>query len=122
MYTSFTGCTILLFSASQKLLELCGEEVGQDLSYASSHLNVLSLCSYDNPLARKLYTTLQVIFNDIRDIVVSPVYHKMRKLHVTIKDVALVPPSHYDAVEGAEEVSKTILDLTRRIMGILQER
>ena len=39
-YTSFTGCAILLFSASQKLLELRAEEVGQDLSYASPHLNV----------------------------------------------------------------------------------
>jgi len=73
-------------------------------------------------MARELYTTLQVIFNDIREIAVSPVYHKMRELHVTVKDVALVPLSHYDAVEGAEEVSKAMLDLSRRIMGVLQER
>jgi len=120
-YTSFTGCTILMFSASQKMFEFRGEEIGQDLSYACSHLNVLSLCSYDNPMARKLYITLQVIFNDIREISVSPIYHKMRELHVTVKDVSLVPPSHYDAVEGAQEVSETMLDLTKRILGVLQE-
>ena len=120
-YTSFTGCAIILFVASQKLLELSGEEVCQDLLYASSHLNVLSFCSYDNVVARKLYTALQIIFNDIREVVVSPVYCKMRRLHIVVKDVAFVPPSYYDAVEGAEEVSKTILDLTRRIMGVLSE-
>lgn len=121
LYTSFTGCALLLFSASQKLLELCGEETSQDLSYASSHLNVLSFCSYDNAVARKLRTALQIIFNDIREVVVSPVYGKMRELHIVVKDVAFVPVSHYDAVEGAEEVSKNILDLTRRTIGLLQE-
>lgn len=121
VYTSFTGCTILLFSASQKLLKLFGEEIGQELSYASSHLNVLSLCSYDNAIAKELYTPLQIVFNDIREVAVSPVYRTMRDMNIVVKDVALVPLSHYDAVEGAEEVIRTILDLTRRIMGILQE-
>jgi hypothetical protein len=121
-YTSFTGCAILLFSASQKLLELLGEETGQDLAYASSHLNVLSLCSYDNPSARRLYIPLQIIYNDIREVIVLPVYHKMRELHIIVKDAAHLPPSHYDRVEGAEEVSKTILDLTRRITDTLRER
>jgi hypothetical protein len=46
----------------------------------------------------------------------------MRELHIVVKDVALVPLSHYDAVEGSEEISKTILDLIRRIIGVLQER
>ena len=120
-YTSFTGCAVLLFSASQKLLKLVGEEVSQDLLYASSHLNVLSLCSYDNATARKLYTKLQIIFNDIREIVVSLVYHRMRQLHIVVKDVALVPPSHHGAVEGAGEVSKNIVELIRRMMDVLQE-
>jgi hypothetical protein len=89
--------------------------------YASSHLNVLSLCSYENDIARELYTTLQIAFNDIREIVVSPVYRRMRELHIVIKDVAFVPSSHYDAIEGAEEFSRSIVDLARRIMGVLQE-
>jgi hypothetical protein len=91
------------------------------LSYASSHLNVLSFCSYDNPVARKLYITLQIIFNDIREVGASPIYRRMRDLNIVVKDEAHVPPSHYDAVEGAEEVSRAIVDLTRRIMGVLQE-
>src|SRR4051812_20133980 len=94
-YTSFTGCAILLFSASQKLLELCAEDVGQDLSYASPHLNALSLCSCDNPMARKLYTPLQIVFNDIREVMVSPVYRRMRELRIFVKDAALVPQPHY---------------------------
>jgi hypothetical protein len=121
LYTSFTGCAVLLFGASQKLLQLFGEEASQDLMYASSHLNVLSLCSYENDIARELYTTLQIAFNDIREIVVSPIYRRMRELHIVIKDVAFVPSSHYDAIEGAEEFSRSIVDLARRIMGVLQE-
>jgi hypothetical protein len=114
-YTSFRRCAVLLFSASQKLLKLVGEEVGQDLLYASSHLNVLSLCSYDNAVARKLYATLQIIFNDLRETVISPVHHRMLELHIVVKDVALVAPSSYDAVEGAGELSNNIVDLVRRI-------
>ena len=121
-YTSFTGCAVLLYSASQKLIQLLGEETSQDLLYASSHLNVLSLCSYDNGVARNLYITLQILFNDIREIVVSPVYYRMRELHLAITDVALVQPSRYDAVKGAAEVSKNIVELTRRIMDVLQEK
>jgi hypothetical protein len=120
-YTSFTSCSILLFSASQRLLLLAGEEVGQDLSYASSHLNLLSLCSYISGPARSLYTTLLVIFNEIRELVFSPAYRAMRELHVVIKDVALVPSSYYDAVEGGREISENIQDLSRRVISVLQE-
>jgi hypothetical protein len=121
-FTSFNGCAVLLFSASQKLLEHGGEEIGYDLSYASSHLNVLSLCSHDNAIARQLYIPLQIVFNDIREVMVSPVYRKIRDMHIVIKDEALVPPSYYDEVEGAKEVSRIILDLTRRINNVLRER
>jgi hypothetical protein len=72
-------------------------------------------------MAKKLYVRLQTIFNDIREIVVSPVYRTMREMHIVIKDVALVPLSHNQAVEGAEEVSKAIVDITRSSMGVLQE-
>jgi hypothetical protein len=101
---------------------LFGEESSNDLLYASSHLDVLSLCSYDNEMTRKLYTTLRVIFNDIREIVVSSVYRTMRELDVRVADTANLPLSHYVPVEGAVEVSRTIVDVMRRIMGVLQER
>ena len=121
-YTSLTGCALLLLSASQKLLMLSGEESSQDLLYASSHLDVLSSCSNESDIARKLYTTLRVIFNDIREVVVSPVYRTMCELHIPVADVTLVSHSHFNTVEGAREISKTILDLARRIIGVLQER
>jgi hypothetical protein len=84
-------------------------------------LAALSLCSYDNNVARKLIVRLQTTFNDIREIVVSPVYRMMREMNMAIKDVAFTSPSHYDAIEGAEEVSKTILDIIRSSMEVLQE-
>ncbi|PVH91055.1 hypothetical protein DM02DRAFT_373241 [Periconia macrospinosa] len=120
IYASFTGCAVLLFRASQQLLELCGEGASRELSYAASHLAVLSFCSYDNIMARKLYEQLQIVFNDVREIVVLPVYRTMCEMHIAIKDVALVPLSHYNAVVGAGEVSKIILNVARRTMGILQ--
>jgi hypothetical protein len=121
-YTSYTGCSLLLFSASQKLLELSGEEAIQELSYAASHLTILALCSYSNTMARQLYVKLQIIFNDIREIAVSPIYRTMCEMRIVVKDVALVPISHYQAIVGAEEVSKTILDIARSSMSLLHEK
>jgi hypothetical protein len=46
----------------------------------------------------------------------------MCEMRIVVKDVALVPLSHYQAVVGAEEVSKSILDITRSSMGVLQEK
>jgi hypothetical protein len=100
---------------------LAEEEISQDLSYASSHLNVLSLCSYNNRTTRTLFTTLQIIYNDIREVVFSPGYRAMRELHLVIRDVALVPPSYYSAVEGATEISENVLELAKRIIRLLQE-
>jgi hypothetical protein len=120
-YTSFTACSILLLSASQKLLMLCGEHSSQDLSYASSHLDVLSMCSYENNMTRKLYIPLRIIFNDIREVLVSPVYRNMCELDVKVADTAIGPFSHHVAVEGAVEISRSIVDVLRRIMGVLQE-
>ncbi|XPS96714.1 hypothetical protein M3J09_005973 [Ascochyta lentis] len=121
VYTCFTGCAVLLFSASQKLLELFEGEIGQDLAYASSHLNVLSLCSYQNVTARKLYIPLQIMFNDIREVLVSPVYRAMREAHMIVRDASSVPSGYYDAIDGSEAVSKNMLDLTKRVMAVLQE-
>jgi hypothetical protein len=68
-----------------------------------------------------LYIPLQIIFNDIREVLVSPVYRAMRESQIAVKDPVNVAPGHYDAVEGAEDISKNILDLTRRVMRVLQE-
>ena len=79
------------------------------------------LCSYDNFVAKKLYNKLQIIFNDIREVAVSPVYRKMRYARIFVKDPMLVPRSHYDSIVGAEEVSKTIVDSARSILGAIQD-
>jgi hypothetical protein len=119
-YTSFSACSILLLSASQKLLRLRGEEAIHELSYATPHLSALSFCGYDNALASKLFGQLQIIFNDIRDTTVSPVYREMREKNIVIKDKALERDSDHDAIEGAEEVSQAIVGLTRSCMNMLR--
>jgi hypothetical protein len=73
-------------------------------------------------MARKLCAQLQIIFNDTREIISSPIYRAMREMHIIVKDVALMPLSHHHMIEGAEDVSKTILDITRSSMRVLQER
>jgi len=72
-------------------------------------------------MARKLYMILQIIYNDIREVVLSPAYSTMRELHLVVKDPAVMPCSYYDKVEDAAQASSTILDLTKRIMDILRE-
>jgi hypothetical protein len=120
-YTSFTGCAVLLFSASQNLLQLTAEVVGQELSYASSHLNLLSYCSFDNALAKILYVKLQVIYNDIREALVSPAYREMCQTGTLVRDAALVPRSEFGSVEGTMDISRTMVDLNERILKVLCE-
>jgi hypothetical protein len=104
------------------MIMLDGEECGQDMLYASSHLDVLSTCSNDdNTLIRKLYTTLRVIYDDLRESVSSPIYCSMKDMGILVQDRALVSASYYDAVEGAAEVSENIVNTTRRLMGVFQE-
>jgi hypothetical protein len=85
------------------------------------HLSALSFCGYDNPLARRLVGQLQIIFNDIRETTVSSVYRELRDTVVVIKDRALEPQFDYGAMEGAEEVSQAILDITKSCMDVLRE-
>lgn len=110
-----------MFGASQKLWTLKGEEVGQDLAYAASHLNILSLCSSGNDIAQKLYTILQLLFNDTREVLASPVYHALRQVRPSIQSIALVSAANLEAVQGAADVCRTVLDLVRRTIGILEE-
>jgi hypothetical protein len=79
------------------------------------------MCSYNSSTARTLCTTLQIIFNDVREIVFSPTYRTMCEMYLVIKDVALVPTSYYDAVEGAREISEDVIDLVKRVIDLLQE-
>jgi hypothetical protein len=120
-YTSFTGCAILLFSASQNLLQLAAEDVGQDLSYASSHMNLLSYCSFDNAMARTLYVRLHIIYNDIREAMVSPAYRQMRETGTVVRDAVLLSPSELDSVVGEVDMSRTMVDLNERIVHVLCE-
>ena len=71
---------------------------------------------------RKLSTPLQVVFNDIREVMESPVYRKIREIHIGVENATLVSLSDHDAVEGAREVTRTVLDIARRILSVLQER
>ncbi|KAF2424432.1 hypothetical protein EJ08DRAFT_700788 [Tothia fuscella] len=123
LYTSFTGCSILLFSASQKLFLSHEGGISQDLIYASSQLNVLSLCSYGSRTARALYTTLHGIFSDIREILYSPAYQAMKEKQLHFKDAAFTPEAFHDEMldEGEGEVFKDALEVAKRVLDLLQE-
>jgi hypothetical protein len=104
------------------MLRHVGKEVGHDLFYASSHLNLLSLCSYNSSTAGTLYSTLQIIFNDIRDIIVSPIYCNLCESDVIVYDTGSVSRSRSEAVEGGKEIDTCIRDLVQRILVVLQQR
>lgn len=52
----------------------------------------------------------------------AAVYRKMREMDIAVRYVALMSLLHHDTVEGAAEVSRTIIDTARRIMDVLQRR
>ena len=70
-------------------------------------------------MARTLFLRLHVIYNDIREAMVSPVYREMRDSRVILKDVDLVPSSYAESVVGAVTVRRTMLDLTERVLRVL---
>jgi hypothetical protein len=121
-YTSFTGCAVLLYSATQKLLMLNATETSHDLLYASSHLNLLSLCSFNSSTGRELYSMMQVVFNDIRDILVSPAFDKVSKTFSNISRRTGHIQFNTQPEEGFQETMMHIRDLARRVLNILQQR
>jgi len=118
VYSSFTACRVLLLSASQNLLALSLDDVGRDLAYASSYMDLLSFCSGHNSTAKTFYRTLQPIFNNLRDLIASPVCDRLREMQVSITAVA----SHHGAVtDGSKETSQEILEVTQRVILLLTE-
>jgi hypothetical protein len=99
-----------------------GEEVGHDLSYASSHLNLLSLCSSSSSSARILYSILQPIFNDIREVVVAPAYRNLRPVDFNVNETVDERWTRLEAVEGGEELETRIRELVQRITLVLMQR
>jgi hypothetical protein len=116
---------VLLFGASQRMMLCSGEEAAHDLTYAASYLNLLSLCSYNSATARTLYATLQVIFNDAREIIVSSDFRHMRDRYA---DVHAAAGHAGDERPGIEESSASadirgrIRDLVFQIMNVLEKR
>jgi hypothetical protein len=92
--------------------------VGHDLSYANSNLNLLSLCSYNSDTARTLYLILQVIFNDIREIIVSPANQSIHRAVPVPND----PAETTQRIEDEEMTSIRDRDLAERVLIMLQQR
>jgi len=95
--------------------------VSQNLLHASSHLELLLLCDYDNGKTKQLYTKLQTVFNEIREIAASTAYHHMREPRLFVKEPLLAPSKHCDSIAGAADMNKTIVDVTRKIRDVVRE-
>ncbi|KAF2648357.1 hypothetical protein K491DRAFT_763129 [Lophiostoma macrostomum CBS 122681] len=109
LYASYVGGTVLLHSAAQKLLECSRDDVGLELAYASSHLSILSLCSYESEVARRMYTSLQVVFNDLKDLLTLPIgANSMRESR---QDHMIHSPQH---------VRRTTVQVAKEILKILE--
>jgi hypothetical protein len=64
--------------------------------------------------------TLQIIFNDARDILYSPTYRSMCEQHLVIASDIQLQLESYDSIEGAREVREDILDLVGRVLKLLE--
>jgi hypothetical protein len=92
--------------------------VGHDLAYANSHLNLLSLCSYNSDTARTLYSILQVIFNDIRGIIVSPASQGINGAVPVAND----PAENTQHMEDDGTTGTCVRELAERVLVMLQQR
>jgi len=113
-YTSFVGCAVVLHGASQKLLQGQAQEISLELAYASSHICLLSLCSYNNEIARKMYTTVQVVFNEIREIAA---------LQITNNSHVSDTSTHFSqgpTAQSPNSAASNIVDIAKRVMHLLR--
>ncbi|CAI6237711.1 unnamed protein product [Periconia digitata] len=110
LYACYVGCIILLHSAMQMLLQGNRDAVGLELAHASSHLGILSVCSYKNEVARRMYGRLQVIFNDAKDLLALPT--NIDYMQVTTWDETIASPNEMVmkvAVECQEALTEPTL-------------
>lgn len=68
IYWSFTAATILLFSATTKIVDGQSEGVDCDLAYAKDCLAKLDLCRTFEPLAARYLQTLRPIYDALRQV------------------------------------------------------
>jgi len=104
------------------MLMHAGEEVGHDLAYATSHLNLLSLCSCDSAPIRTLYFSMQAIFNDIRDIMVSDSYRRTRHPDQVLWQHAASEQFRQEFREETNQTNERIRDLNKRVLDVLNKR
>lgn len=64
-------------------------------------------------------TPLQIILITLERLW-SPQHIARCASFAVVKDTACIPPSHYDAISGSEEVGNTIIGLTRSRIGVFK--
>ncbi|KAF2683047.1 hypothetical protein K458DRAFT_49822 [Lentithecium fluviatile CBS 122367] len=72
IYWAFTASIVLLFSATNKLMEGQPDGVEQDLSYGKSCLDILEACRSFEPIAARYLDTLWPLYDSLREI-----HHRM---------------------------------------------
>ncbi|KAF2754887.1 hypothetical protein EJ05DRAFT_513804 [Pseudovirgaria hyperparasitica] len=68
IFQSFSACSILLFSASQKLLYEPFGGFEQDLGYAENFIKLLAWCASSGPVAQKCLNIVTPIFQELKVI------------------------------------------------------
>ena len=122
-YTSYVGGTVLLYSASQRLLQGTREDVGLELAYASAHIGVLSVCSYETSIAKRMYTSLQILFNDVRDVLATPDHSAPGPARgVAQYPNTTSPLSQRQTSARPENIRRDVIDIARRVVDILESK
>lgn len=85
---------------------------------------MLSVCSYENSVAKKMYTSLQILFNDVRDVLATPDYSLQghgRAGSLPTPNVVL-PMGQGQLVVGPEDVRRNVIDIARRVVDVLENK
>ena len=82
---------------------------------------MLSVCSYENSVAKRMYTGLQILFNDVRDVLATPDYSALGQTPGGAQyPNTTLPLSQGQAVVRPEDVRRNVIDIAKRVVDIME--
>jgi hypothetical protein len=71
-----------------------------------------------------MYTSLQILFNDVRDVLATPEYNVQghaRAGSLSIPNMTL-PMDQGQPVVGPEDLRRNVIDIARRVIDVLENK
>lgn len=81
------------------------------------------MCSYENEVAKKMYTSLQILFNDVRDVLAAPMHSTIGSTtEASVSKRICTPLSKERTMHTGQEVRTNVVDIARRVLDILEKK